>query len=357
MYKEYKKAVLKNYHELKNGGKLSSRLASPSPANLKEECVQVFSERFSKRDEKALIDFFGKKDDSESWSKIISKCDIDKFRSLGYYLNGRLRSTGDPNVEILAWLIEFEGRPYDYSKGWPLKNHADEPENKTSEEVLIQNAGPVIQDEFESGGVAGKEVDVIAEGKSDDRQNTKVGDHLIEGTENSVEGKSNEVNGNLVAAVETKYNSPQPDQVSSRSIFKKWKATLGSWNVLVPFIFLLIAFVAVYLPNNKRFASGGCMYWAGDHYESISCLPRQGDTVVVALDSQKLMHFKKIDRWDTITYGSINRIWYSKIKNNLEYFTAPGRHPIDRRVTLKPLTAYMIERHIVPLQQVGGVAN
>jgi len=92
----------------------------------------------------------------------------------------------------------------------------------------------------------------------------------------------------------------------------------------------------------------GCMIWTGDRYRQVSCNQKQGDAMVIALDTSKLVHFKKITRPDTITAKSLGWVWYSKIDNNVGFFTAGGYHPVHVERHLKPLTQYMINKHILP---------
>lgn len=56
--------------------------------------------------------------------------------------------------------------------------------------------------------------------------------------------------------------------------------------------------------------TGGCMYWAEDHYQPAPCNQPIENTLVVALDTLKLTHFKRITRPDTITTKSLGKVWY-----------------------------------------------
>ncbi len=89
------------------------------------------------------------------------------------------------------------------------------------------------------------------------------------------------------------------------------------------------------------------MFWDEDHYQPISC-KQHGDTLVVALDSNKLVHFRKITQPDTITTNAIGTIWYVKYRKGYEFYTADGYHPIDPQLRLRPITEYIIRNHIHP---------
>jgi hypothetical protein len=86
---------------------------------------------------------------------------------------------------------------------------------------------------------------------------------------------------------------------------------------------------------------------AGDSEPQASCNQKQGDAMVLALDTAKLAKFRKITRPDTITARALGRVWYCKINNKVQFFTADGYHPVHVERHLKPLTLYMINKHIV----------
>lgn len=87
------------------------------------------------------------------------------------------------------------------------------------------------------------------------------------------------------------------------------------------------------------------MYWTGD--QCIACNKKIGDTSIIALDTIKVAHLKKVIRPNTFTENSLGKIWYSKIEGKVEFFTSKGFHPIytDRR--LRPVTMYMLNKYII----------
>jgi len=89
-----------------------------------------------------------------------------------------------------------------------------------------------------------------------------------------------------------------------------------------------------------------CMFWADDHYQPVSCNQKLGDTVVIALDSEKLAHFRKIDRPDTITEAAKGHVWYCRYRGSYEFYTDSGYHPLDPNLRLRPITSYIITRHV-----------
>ena len=91
-----------------------------------------------------------------------------------------------------------------------------------------------------------------------------------------------------------------------------------------------------------------CMYWTGDHYQPISCSQKVKDTLVIALDSTRLVGFKRIMQEDTITSKSIGIVWYARLKGQIEYYTSEGNgnHPVELGTPLHRLTPYMLKTHI-----------
>jgi hypothetical protein len=92
--------------------------------------------------------------------------------------------------------------------------------------------------------------------------------------------------------------------------------------------------------------AGSCMVWAGEHYRPVGCELRFGDTPVIPLDSDKLVHFKKITRQDTISEDALGHVWYAKYNGVYECYTSPGNHPIDSSLRLRLLTDFVLINHI-----------
>lgn len=89
----------------------------------------------------------------------------------------------------------------------------------------------------------------------------------------------------------------------------------------------------------------GCMYWTGTEYRAVDCDTQIKDAQVIALNQQKLDHFKKITLPDTMTFNSLKKVWYSKINNQVEFFTSKGKHPVNGERILKPVTIYILEKY------------
>lgn len=114
MLEDYKKAVISNYHNKKEIGELSLNLSHPTPRKVKDECLIVLRSRTQKKDEPFIRDFFNSGVESNDYSHSITRFDVDKFRPLVKFLKGLIEDTDPRNVELLAWIIDFEPRPYKF---------------------------------------------------------------------------------------------------------------------------------------------------------------------------------------------------------------------------------------------------
>ncbi|MEN5232803.1 hypothetical protein [Sphingobacterium faecium] len=50
--------------------------------------------------------------------------------------------------------------------------------------------------------------------------------------------------------------------------------------------------------------------------------------MVIALNQNRLENFQRIDGKDTSSMEDVGKIWYSKIGNEVEFFTSPVNHPV-----------------------------
>ena len=116
MFADYKAQVILFYKKKRTSGALSLNLLHSTPAKLRAECVAVISERYLNKDENTLKLFFGSKSDMTAYIQAIRKFDADKFKPLDNFLKGITNDTDDKNIELLALLINFEPRPYQFNQ-------------------------------------------------------------------------------------------------------------------------------------------------------------------------------------------------------------------------------------------------
>ena len=109
---------------------------------------------------------------------------------------------------------------------------------------------------------------------------------------------------------------------------------------------LLISSILIYSYTTRQ----RWMVWQNDHYVEVDFDIKKYDVNQLKIyKEERILYFRKVDpKCDDPFFnkdGSV-LIWYGKNKDKkLEYFTALGLHP-ETRKTLKPITQYMINKHI-----------
>jgi len=290
-YADYIKLVTVAYNKKRTNNEISPLLIQSTPANVRRECANVYQERYEKKDEQVLRAFFGPGQHGRQFLQNIQEFDTDRFRPLDNYIKGNTEKTDDRNIELLAWLIDFRHRPYAFGKDVIL-----------NEEELF---------------IIGKSGDRVAENQPDPNPEQKSTTAKIE-VAVPLHADSIENNGN-----------------------GKSKKTI---TILLT---VTICFAAIFILLQQKNTNTGCMYWAGDHYEAIPCNKEQKGFLKFPMDAEKMKNFKRILNVDTITERSIQKVHYLKIDGRIEYYTTGGNHPVEVTRTLKPLSRYMFENHLL----------
>lgn len=285
MFADYQAEVLRSYHTKKAENAISLKLIHPTPAKLRDACEETVNNRLLRKDMNAIRSFFGDYGDATAYVKAIRKFDVDSFRPLNKFLRGDIKSTDAKNIELLAWLIDFEPRPY-----------------RADSDLFIKMEHEIAVTSKEKG---------------------------IEKHE-----------------VERESSQPLQESTVVTRVPAKEIRLSDTWKVavLIAVTLLLGAVGFLYWGHNEP---EECMIWTVDRYRPVSCSQKSGNMLIMALDTVKVAHFKKIMRPDTITANSLGRVWYSKIDNEVEFFTSDGYHPIHTERRLKPLTLYMLNKYIV----------
>ncbi|WP_157274070.1 hypothetical protein [Pedobacter sp. BAL39] len=113
MFEEYKMRVMTAYREKHLLGELSNNISNSTPGKLKEECKFVYETReLIGSDRQILRDFFGAIPDMTDFKSIIKNFDRDRFRPLNSFLHDNNRIPDGKNIELLAWLIDYQDRPF-----------------------------------------------------------------------------------------------------------------------------------------------------------------------------------------------------------------------------------------------------
>lgn len=318
---DYQQLVMQAYEQKMLNNTLPHGLTHLTPANLKNECMMRCTENVSRKDEKVIRDFCEDLKEPKTCHAIIQRCNTDKFRPLVNYLKGRSESTDERNIELLAWLIDFSGRPWEMGK-----NYSDN--NAISEKPTLNVDSPATED------------DITALDPPTDSPITE-SDKAISNPiipENSL---------SPVGTYGSDDSEPVKTEETSDPERKKGKSTKQLATAVLLSLVLGSGSILWWKDKYQPLPSGSCMYWHEDHYEAIACNQKIPDAMVIALDTMRLKNFRKITKWDTITYQAIGKVWYSKINGKLEYYTLAGEHPVVFDRQLKPITVHIIDKYIL----------
>ncbi|NLR81127.1 hypothetical protein [Chitinophaga eiseniae] len=314
---DYQRLIMQAYEQQQANNTLPHGLMHLTPGNLKEECVKKCTREVSRRDQKVIRDFCGDLSESKSCQVILQRCDTDKFRPLVNYLRGKSDKTDEKNIELLAWLLDFPGRPWEI---WKTISNGD-----GTKKV------PMLDNTSETGETPVRVPDI-----KDNPPVVETGKPV----ENPIIPEK--------PTIQTLMDNRQEKESNQKQLGGKSAKTLAA----AVMVSLVLGTSGMWWWKDKL-TSGGCMYWHEDHYEPVACDQKIPYTTVIALDAEKLKHFRKITRPDTITYDAVGKVWYSKIKGKMEYYTWAGEHPEVFGNQLKPITPYIIRIHILS----GGSQN
>lgn len=308
---DYIKLVFETFKKLRVDGKLSPLLNKSTPTNIRKECLNVYKERDTKKDDLTLRAFFGPADDRGEFKNAILNFETNKFKPLDNYLKGNTENTDDSNLEILAWLINFRHRPFRFENNILLSDE---------ELSLIDN--------------------------STNNPNEK--EPVLEPVEDGVQKEEEEEEENL-SKNETE-EIPRKNEEDSQ-VFSTGGLKNNNWRdrIKKPAIFFLILMICTggtYIIWQEKREQAGCMYWAYDHYEKVACNEDDKGREIRPFNEKRFANFKRITKEDTITEKSIDIIFSVKIDAGYEFYTTGGKHPIIKGRNLSPLSRYVFDKYL-----------
>lgn len=131
----------------------------------------------------------------------------------------------------------------------------------------------------------------------------------------------------------------------------------GMGIVEMAFVLLLVTGGVVFsngkgTPPLGIFSGGGTpaidkpyMFWDKDRYIASDSGYISPQVEVVPMEPNKFVYQKKITRPDTLTIeNAVNKVWYDKSDNHVEFFTNYGTHPENGK-TLKVATPHIVETY------------
>lgn len=303
MFEDYQNEVLSAYRKKLADDQLP-HLNAISPALLRQECLNVFRERYNpKKDDVVLRTFFGPERD-KGYLKVIDEHPTDKFKALSVFFKGGIAKPDKKNLELLAWLIDFEDRPYQIKDAY----HISTPIAKI-EETLIEESPP-------------NDVEI------------KSVEEKIDPSNEEAEKKQE------IRTIQTIAENPKPIKENNAFGFpKKYNKAVASFAVAVG---ILTASYVLFNENKQ------CMYWNGERYVSIACDERLDNASVIAFNEETANNLKRILRPDTLTENSVRKVWYNKVwTDSIDFYTDSGSVPTNSNKRLMPMTNYILNKYII----------
>lgn len=290
------------YEKKKNEGKLPPYLQRHTPAKLKQECVDVFPTRYSDQDAETFRLFFGLGKDAAAYFKSLRDADPDVFKPLNNYLKKSTGGTAERNIHLLAWLIDFEHRPFIPVDAYELAN--PERDLPTPEKEL-------------SPGIPEKSPDIPTPTDTEKPEDQTPVPPNIDRDGNGKFGVPKKFDKAIIAFLAT--------------------------------VFVVVSSYITYqiLQHNQ------CMYWDGARYQPIACEQHVDGAVVIARDTFRSAHFKKITNLSVIKRSDIGKVHYAKENNIVTFYTTGGENPEDHRKRLLPMSAHIYEKYVLKNNNYG----
>lgn len=391
-FDKFKKAVREAYLEKKSLEVLPDELNTPSPANLREYSLIRLHDQLSQDDINVFKNYFSRQNKDESIETAIKYANLGKLRSLQNFIIGETLAPSERIVKMVAILIDFPKRPYK-SADWIETNissdldesnlyeeddvtqamkQENEPgileEPKDCEETVTFPEGQIKYEEelvnpdtlvIHNGDTEGKAVDIVDtvstlvskqpvdkdspiikdQGKYSNVDNGKAEDTPLSGDnlfgtkglygESTGDNKlSTSSDGSAGDSSVEKFHNPMKN-----SFFLPNRRTtyLSAGAVIIATV------IGIYYWANKE-----CMCWNGIRYIEVECRDNKQPNQIIGLNEDKLHNFEKIMEPDTLSKADVGKVWYSKIDNEVEFFTHAGHHPVHNKKSLKAATEHII---------------
>lgn len=282
---EYKKLVLADFDQKILTGQLPSELIFPTPGNLKSESVKICERRFNFKDEILLSSFFNKREDAYAYRQAIFNGGADVFKPLTNFLKDRSINTGPKNIDLLAWLIDFQPRPYNPGLIVP---------NKTHEKIPNFSISQAVADNLDSEA-----------------------------------------------------DSVPPAQSFEKPLARRKNVIIAC--VLLMVFALTSYFVIDRSRTNVITGHEGCMFWQDSHYQPIDCNRKFLRPQLYPINHKLVNEFRRITLPDTLTMRSIGKVWYAKFRGRVEFYTQGGAHPVDTNKRLLPVSDHILKKYVYHL--------
>lgn len=314
----FRNEVLSLYKEKKELGLLHSKFHDPSPANLRQYCLVVLSKGLTDEDKNIMQEFYNPVNRYATLEEAIVNVGISRLRSLQNLIIGATTNpTDDLLAKLLAVLVDYQPRPFVLGK-WKPKEEREKQDHMVESDDLVEGD------------------DLIDGKRPEEGRPSAYGDGSEEDLEvNNIKGGSTDEATKDSARIPLGIISPTPPD-KGNWLSKKWLYLISTTAGIA-----LLFIGWMYIKPNQ------CMCWVDDHYVEVDCAAQANplDPKKIALNYEKLNNFKKIMRPDTLSVKHVNRVWYSKIDHDVEFFTSSGFHPEHPNRSLKAATEHILTKY------------
>lgn len=285
---DYKKAIKAKYEREKD----SDGLSSPSQANLRDLCWEIFEKKRSEDDLIVFSSFFGFPFDVTKKNEF-KKC-TDKFKPIGTFFKGRTDLSSRSAVNLAAILVNFEHRPF----------------------LKFKEKGFVVEELKRTNAVNNEFVD------------------------------TDEANLEEIRNVLEQFKKTSSSSNLTRKVLSQFRK-----RIKIISLGFVVLFCVSFALTDKIFVKKKCMQWTGDHYEIVNCnLKTQGNGLATHIESfdKNVVNLKKINVCDTticFDQDGLATVWYAKTVTGIDFFNANGKHP-ENGSPLKPVTNYVLDKYV-----------
>jgi len=308
----FREEVLSYYERQKVNNLLPVMLAAPSPANLKELALLKFRQGLTPADEKVYRDYYCPLEFESDLGKAIRTKDVDKHKSIQNFILRKTKAPKEEIVKLVAVLIDFQPRPFVFNNWKSVQEHYN------------------VNKEIYSASKPTTDYTTV------NKINLPKERHSMEVSAADIKKAPPPHTPHTPHNAHAAHNMYIKPSALDRFIHK-YRATL----FLLAGIILLSLISSFYLLPVKQ-----CMCWLDDHYIAVHCINTVNTVRVIALDQHKLATFKKINDLNALCKNGGKGVWYSKINDEVEFFTGPGYHPIADQIPLKVATNYIIQEYV-----------
>lgn len=294
LFKLYKEAIVRAYRDRQARETHLDWLIRPTRVRIRRRSLDLVHQGLGKQDEPMLYSFLEMRDGRNDYGAVLDDWDSEDFKTMELFMKQTNIETAEKNVEFLAWLVDFEPRPFkefkkQYPQGLPW---SEEPETVTEDGPDQPAIGPETKEPESAGGDA----------------------PVLPGH--------------------------RPVQLLGEDWGSQPQASAGppSWWPFAGAAALLLGVFLLWSLTGRE----ECMYWDNDHYVAGACSTPKLDTSLVALDRARLSSFYRIKRVDTLTGYAVGRFWYARVGDSIEVFSSAGKHPLYPDKPLKKVTDYIL---------------